>query len=363
MSISDRATSIAAFLLGPTTLYLVLFLLFVLESKAVKSGTFPSIHTASILPIYSGKSIVNCNEPVQLVVRGFDGDRIDKYYNKRPFEVWERLVEVGSPIIGWWMVHKYDSVAAKYRAQDTNHRVLLERAKDFRDAIVQGKSVTFIKSGQALALRPDIVKSREYIAQLQTLQDEVGTFDNDIAMRIIREELGRDAHEIFEFNPPVPIASASIGQVYRARLRSTNQTVAVKVQRPDALETIGVDMFILRRLAAFIKWRKKLRSDMVGIADEFGAQLYEELNYVQEAHNCQRFKELYGNIPGIYVPSPDFEHTTRRVLTMEFVEGTKGPWETGGERMLTVGLQCSVLQLLGTGFFHSDPHRGNLVSE
>jgi predicted unusual protein kinase regulating ubiquinone biosynthesis (AarF/ABC1/UbiB family) len=206
-----------------------------------------------------------------------------------------------------------------------------------------------------------LIKSPEYIRELQKLQDEVGTFDNEIALQIIKEELGRDANELFDFNPILPIASASIGQVYKARLRATNETVAVKVQRPDAIKTAALDMFILRKLAAIVKKRRKIRTNLVGIVDVFGSQLFQEMNYIQEAKNGLRFKELYGTIPGISVPEAYVNLTTRKVLVMEFAEGVKGPWAVGGERMLTLGLQCSVLQLLGTGFFHSDPHRGNLL--
>jgi predicted unusual protein kinase regulating ubiquinone biosynthesis (AarF/ABC1/UbiB family) len=88
-------------------------------------------------------------------------------------------------------------------------------------------------------------------------------------------------------------------------------------------------MYILRSIAAYIKKQRKLRSDLVGIVDEFGKQLFYELNYVQEAKNCNRFKSLYGDIPGIYVPEAYLTYTSRRVLTMEFVEGVKGPWKTG----------------------------------
>lgn len=271
------------------------------------------------------------------------------------------MIDIGSPILGWWILCKWDSITSSFRSKEENQILVNERAEILKDAIVQGKSVTFIKSGQALALRPDIVKSAEYIRELQKLQDEVGNFNNDIAMNIIRTELGQDPSDIYEFDPILPIASASIGQVYKAKLKSTNATVAVKVQRPDTLEYAPIDMYILRTIAGFIRKQKKLRSDLVAIADEFGAQLYNELNYIQEAQNCIRFKELYGSISGIYVPGVYLNHTTSKVLTMEFVEGVKGPWKTGGERMLTLGLQCSVLQLLGTGFFHSDPHRGNLL--
>ena len=198
-------------------------------------------------------------------------------------------------------------------------------------------------------MRPDIVKSPEYVHELTKLQDEVGTFSNEIAMQIFREELGVNASELVDFESQDPIASASIGQVYKARLKSSGKLVAIKIQRPDILDYTPIDLYILRKLASYLKKKYKLRSNILGIANEFGVQLFGELNYTQEALNCIRFKELYGKIPNIYVPDVYLNMTTNRVLTMEFVEGTKGPWESGGEKMLTVGLQCSVLQLLESG--------------
>eukprot|EP00981_Chlorochromonas_danica_P000920 scaffold222_cov176-Ochromonas_danica.AAC.7 len=294
----------------------------------------------------------------------FDGKLLDDYYNRRPWQIVSRLLEIGTPVLNWWIATKYDNLTASFRSAEEQSDLVSLRAQQLKDAIVQGKSITFIKSGQALALRQDLLKSADYVRELQKLQDEVGTFDNDVAMQIISDELGRPANEIYEFDPPYPIASASIGQVYRARLKDphlNNTLVAVKVQRPEALETVGIDMYILRKIAGYIVKKRKLRSDLVGVADEFGSQLYDELNYRKEASNCLKFKQYYGSIPRIYVPDVYFNYTGQRVLTMEFVEGVKGPWKVNGETMLTVGLQCSVLQLLGTGFFHSDPHRGNLL--
>ena len=135
----------------------------------------------------------------------------------------------------------------------------------------------------------------------------------------------------------------------------------MKIQRPEVRETIPLDLYILRKLAVFIRNQKGLRSDLGAIVDAFGEQLYQELNYEQEMRNCIRFHELYGGIQNIRVPAVYPELTSRRILTMEFIEGEKGPWLADGERLLTVGLQCSVLQLLDSGFFHGDPHRGNLL--
>ena len=299
---------------------------------------------------------------VNAVLPEYDGAEIDRFYSKRPLEVWERIVDIGSPVLGWWLAKSFDTATSFLRSEAEREVLLNARAEDLRDAIVQGKSITLIKSGQALSLRPDLVKSPEYVRELAKLQDEVGTFPTKVALDIIEREIGcDDVHQVYEFVQPDPIASASIGQVFKARVKETGQLVAVKVQRPDAVQTTPLDMFIIRNVAKFLKKRYKLRSDLVKIADEFGSQIYKELNYEEEAGNCLKFKGLYGHIPGIFVPGVDLNLTRRRVLTMEWVEGEKGPWEEGGERLLTVGLQCSVLQLLGTGYFHSDPHRGNLL--
>ena len=191
-----------------------------------------SIYTPEYRDITRSSSSRNPSTELDLkeIQRAYDGDKISQYYSKRFLVVWERLVQIGSPIIGWWILRKVENITAPFRSSADNQRLLNLRAADLKNSIVQGKSVTFIKSGQALALRPDIVKSPEYIRELQKLQDEVGTFDNNIAMQIIADELGAPAEEIYDFNPPIPIASASIGQVYKARLRSSNMSVAVKVQ-------------------------------------------------------------------------------------------------------------------------------------
>lgn len=286
----------------------------------------------------------------------YDGLAIDRYYNARMMDVVSRVIEVGSPLVGWWILKKYDNITSIFRTDRENKLRINDRAEDLKDAIVQGGSITFIKSGQALSLRPDLVKKPEYVRQLQKLQDEVGTFPNEIAFDIMKSELGLDPHQVYSFDPLTPVASASIGQVYKATIRATNQLVAVKVQRPDALLTAPADLYILRRVAAYLKRTRKLRSDLVAIADEFGSQLWQELNYTQEAQNCLRFKALYGSIEGIHVPGVVPTLTTRRVLTQDWVDGRKGPWLRGGEQMLTIGLQCSVLQLLGRGYFHGDPH-------
>ena len=291
----------------------------------------------------------------------YDPLYIESYYSKRPLLVWERLVDIGSPLLGWWLLQKYDNITSSFYNKEEQERRLNLRAADLKDAIVQGGSTALIKAGQALSLRSDVVKSPEYVRELTKLQDEVGTFSDKLAMDIIRRESGHEPEELFEFQSSTAIASASIGQVYKAKYKYTNRTVAIKVQRPELQDTVPLDLYILRRLAAYIRDKKGLRSDLAAITDEFGCQLYNEMNYTKEAENSLRFGELHGEIPNIKIPESLINITTSKMLVQEFIEGEKGPWEADGERMLTVGLQCSVLQLLDSGLFHADPHQGNLL--
>jgi len=138
------------------------------------------------------------------------------------------------------------------------------------------------------------------------------------------------------------------------------KTVAIKVQRPDVAASAALDMYLIRRTAM---WLSKLRSgDIVAIADTFGLQLFGELDYVREANNCENFRALYGDWEDVVVPPACTPLTRKKVLVMEWTDGTKGPWKgEDGLDMVRIGLRCSTDQLLRTGLFHADPHRGNLL--
>lgn len=242
----------------------------------------------------------------------------------------------------------------------------LKRAVKLRKILT--KLGAYIKIGQALSTRPDLVPPK-YLDELTRLQDQLPPFPNEIAYQFIEEELGAKPQEVYAEISEHPIAAASLGQVYRGKLHS-GEEVAIKVQRPDLVRRITLDIYIMRSIASWIKENvKKIRSDLVAITDELAARIFEEMNYLQEGENAARFKELYGHIPEIYVPKIYWEYTGRRVLTMEWINGTKltkikeieaqGINATG---LVEIGVQCSLQQLLEHGFFHADPHPGNLLA-
>jgi predicted unusual protein kinase regulating ubiquinone biosynthesis (AarF/ABC1/UbiB family) len=292
----------------------------------------------------------------------YDPQAITDYYRARPLQIASRTKQLFVPLARyitrvWW----------DKRQSFTSDAVSRQRAIELRELLTQLGPAS-IKIGQALSTRPDIVPPL-LLEELTKLQDQIPPFDNAIAYRFIEEELGAHPDELFEELSERPIAAASLGQVYKGKLK-TGETVAVKVQRPGLTQTITQDLYILRGLAQWVMKRfPMVRSDLVGILDEFATRIFEEMDYNHEGRNAERFASLYGYIPEIYVPKIYWDYTGRRVLTMEWIEGTKlteiAAIEAQGidaTALIEVGVQCSLRQLLEYGFFHADPHPGNLLA-
>lgn len=291
----------------------------------------------------------------------YDPIAINAFYRKHPFRVMGRLITVLIPCIAfafglWW---------DKFRGRSPKTERF--RAIQLREILTE-LGPTYIKVGQALSTRPDLVPPL-YLEELTLLQDQIPPFPNALAYQFIEEEIGRPPEEIYDELTPDPVAAASLGQVYKAKLK-TGETVAVKVQRPDLLRRITLDIFIMRRLATWVMLNtKSIRSDLVAILDEFSARIFEEMDYGHEGRNAERFADLYGHLKDVYVPKIYWDYTGRRVLTMEWITGTKltdiATIEAQGNDaryLIEVGVQCSLRQLLEHGFFHADPHPGNLLA-
>jgi predicted unusual protein kinase regulating ubiquinone biosynthesis (AarF/ABC1/UbiB family) len=291
----------------------------------------------------------------------YDPVSIAAHYQNRKLQVVRRIFAVLGPALsfafGLWSDSKRGIVVKNDRRRATQLRVLLTQL-----------GPAYIKIGQALSTRPDLVPP-VYLEELTKLQDQLPPFPNELAYQFIKEELGASPEEVYAELSAQPIAAASLGQVYKGKLK-TGEEVAVKVQRPDLREGITIDLYILRNLAAWVQKKvKRVRSDLVGILDELGDRIFEEMDYIHEGENAERFFELYGHIKDIYVPKIYWEYTNRRVLTMEWINGTKltqteeiSAQGIDARYLIEVGVQCSLRQLLEHGFFHADPHPGNLLA-
>ncbi|MEH1835808.1 MAG: AarF/ABC1/UbiB kinase family protein [Nostoc sp.] len=291
----------------------------------------------------------------------YDPVGIAAHYQNRKVQVLRRIFAVLGPTLsfafGLWLDSKRGIVVKNDRRRATQLRVLLTQL-----------GPAYIKIGQALSTRPDLVPPI-YLEELTRLQDQLPPFPNEIAYQFIKEELGAPPEEVYAELSAQPIAAASLGQVYKGKLK-TGEEVAVKVQRPDLREGITIDLYILRNLAAWVQKKiKRVRSDLVGILDELGDRIFEEMDYIHEGENAERFFDLYGHIKDVYVPKIYWEYTNRRVLTMEWINGIKltqteeiSAQGINARYLIEVGVQCSLRQLLEHGFFHADPHPGNLLA-
>lgn len=227
---------------------------------------------------------------------------------------------------------------------------------------------TFIKIGQAMGTRADLLPL-PFVKELGTLVDQVPPFPNDIAFAIIEHELGKRINEVYAEFEIEPVAAASLGQVYRAWLHS-GEEVAIKVQRPNLEAAIRGDIVILKKVAKFAERFPQLNenADWPGMLREFDVTIHEEMDYVAEGHNAERFRENFKNWSNIHVPAIHWHATTKKVLTMEFIHGTKVTdldeqtnRNISPSKVNRLLIKTYLKQLLEDGFFHADPHPGNLL--
>ena len=319
----------------------------------VTASTIPE--TSQLAPTHPPHRF-NPREPLS-----YDPEAIIAHYKRRPLQVLGRLLMIIGPFVLFFL---RVGLNRKGTVSEKRQRRQAERLR----RLLTNLGPAYIKIGQALSTRPDLVPPI-YLEELTRLQDQLPAFPNEVAFRFIEEELGRKPSEVYAELSANPVAAASLGQVYKGRLK-TGEVVAVKVQRPGLAQRITLDLYILRQLSQWATDNiSQIRSDLVGIMDEFGARIFEEMDYTHEGENATRFAELYGHLKDIYVPRIYQDYTARRVLTMEWIDGTKltnldklQQQGIDATHLIDVGVQCSLRQLLEHGFFHADPHPGNLLA-
>lgn len=227
---------------------------------------------------------------------------------------------------------------------------------------------TFIKLGQLFSTRADLFPA-EYVEELTKLQDRVPAFSYDLVEKIIYEDFGRRIPELFRSFDPIPMAAASLGQVHRAQLLS-GEEVVVKVQRPGLRQLFDIDLAILKGIARYFQnhpqWGKG--RDWMGIYEECRRILYEEIDYLNEGRNADTFRRNFRNREWVCVPRVYWRYASPRVLTLEYLPGIKishyEALEAAGldrKRLAELGTKAYLYQVLNDGFFHADPHPGNIA--
>lgn len=268
-----------------------------------------------------------------------------------------------------WFFHRFMMLVRLFvLGRETNREAIQEKQAVWLKEKLIELGPTFIKIGQSMGTRPDLLPL-PFVIALGELQDQVPPFDNEIAFARIEKELGLKINDIYKEFELEPVAAASLGQVYRARLH-TGEEVAVKVQRPNLEATITGDLEILKKVANFVERFPQLNenADWSGMLREFNETIHEEMDYAAEGRNAERFSQSFKNWQNVHVPKIYWNATTSRVLTMEYIHGTK---VTDLERLEAQGISPAKVnrllirtylkQLLEDGFFHADPHPGNLL--
>ena len=228
---------------------------------------------------------------------------------------------------------------------------------------------TFVKLGQILSTRPDIIP-REYIKELEKLQDEVPPYSYDLVEQMVQKELGANVSELFKSFDEKPFAAASLGQAHKAILKEDKVKVVVKVQRPDMEKIIETDLDILFQLARLTeKYIPESRLyDPVGVAEEFAKTIRMELDYGTEGRNAERFRKNFKEDKTVFIPNIYWELSSKYILTMEYIEGIKinhlKELDKAGydrKQIAENGAKAFMKQMLIDGFFHADPHPGNIL--
>ncbi|MBE9203571.1 AarF/ABC1/UbiB kinase family protein [Synechocystis salina LEGE 06099] len=295
-------------------------------------------------------------------IRRYDVKAIANYYRRRPWKVLGRALEVLWSF-GFFLTcllwDQWTHQVEYYKRQ---------RAEDLRELLTK-LGPTFIKVGQALSTRPDLVR-RDFLEELIKLQDQLPPFDNDLAFQLMEEQLGMKVDEAYREISAHPVAAASLGQVYRAMLFS-GEEVAVKVQRPNLRPRLSLDLYLMRlgaeKFGRFLPLN--LGHDLTLIVDEFGIKLFEEIDYLNEGRNAEKFAENFHGDAEVKVPCIYWQYSNQKVLTLEWIQGFKltdiDKIRAAGldpSNIIKIGVTSGLRQLLEHGFFHADPHPGNLFA-
>lgn len=312
-----------------------------------------------------------CDDDVVLLPRGYDRDMIAKYWEGRPMKVLHRVASIIQQVVPiiWSYARDFYLLPPTDELQHQSLQTI--HATNLRYALtILGPA--FVKFGQQLSIRPDLLPPL-VLKELQKLCDSVEPVSDEVAMEMLHEELGDALYEDVDMEKGIAlVASASLGQVYQANLKSDNpgsrqKKVAIKVQRPDMMEKVSLDLFLLHNYGRFLDFAFDILTKQVpfhvDFIDCFATGSYNELDYEKEAANQMFFKDEFSKRKSkVHIPSVHSNLTSRRVITTDWVDGVKLASAPKNQirDLIPVGVELFLTQLLDIGAFHADPHPGNL---
>ncbi|MEA5467541.1 AarF/ABC1/UbiB kinase family protein [Spirulina sp. 06S082] len=283
-------------------------------------------------------------------------------WQQEKYSPWQRKIDVFSVATRFFLALGWDKITgnSSEKQQRRHARWLVAQLLEL--------GPTFIKMGQALSTRSDLIPL-PYIEALEQLHDRVPPFPSQEAIAVIETELGSSISELFQEFEETPIAAASLGQVHRATL-PTGEKVAIKVQRPGLERLLNLDFAVLHRLIRLLQryFPKVKKYNLEHLYHEFFGLLYQEIDYIHEGKNAERFQSNFRDYPNVVVPRVYWRYTSQRILALEYLPGIKFDDRASLEsrnfnpdRLIQTGIVCYLKQLLEDGFFQSDPHPGNMA--
>lgn len=296
-------------------------------------------------------------------------DRVYRW-NRKNYSRQRRSLDIWAFVLTWLAWLWVDGKSWSYRRGHTEENKLARRRAQaiwVREGLLE-LGPTFIKLGQLFSTRADLFP-KEYVEELTKLQDKVPAFNYEECEEIIQQDFGKTVSELFRHFEPIPLAAASLGQVHKAKLNSGAEVV-VKVQRPGLKRLFEVDLAILKGIARYFQnhpdWGRG--RDWMGIYEECCRILWLEIDYLAEGRNADTFRRNFRACEWVKVPRVFWQYSSPRVLTLEYVPGIKisnyEALEASGldrRRLAQMGAEAYLRQLLNDGFFHADPHPGNLA--
>jgi predicted unusual protein kinase regulating ubiquinone biosynthesis (AarF/ABC1/UbiB family) len=352
--------------MAPTSKLIAGLSLSLLAAEIPSALSFQSPRSRSPISHTSQLHLEQQTESTKRIQYGVDAPYLEANYDPHAADAFYKSRKLASILRLTQLVSKSSSFVTNAVLDTKLNReeeMVEQRSQELLE-LVSALGPTFIKVGQALSTRTDLLPAK-YAKGLVGLQDAVPPFDGELGRAVIEQELNIKIEDMFSELSMEPVASASIGQVYKGTLRECGTEVAVKVQRPYVLNEVAMDLYMMRSLAPLWKKSQGVNTDLVGLVDAWGTGFVNELDYKAEAKYTQEFSKAMKErgLGSVFAPEVVEELSSTHVLTTKWVDGERLSNSNADDvpRLCGVALNAYLTMLLDTGTLHCDPHPGNLL--